>query len=203
MSGPPSSSDNYATTPGNMKKWDAVDLFCPHPLLKEGSRSKATTATSRDDSDLPRGLLSTTAFRSETQIHQPPQQFRSVVKALLQLCQQVRPQDIHRHATALCPIVSEIFRMYLRNELVLTMDELAQVRELGRTVVEHCREHEYARAAAGRSETGMSDWIPGRNIGTGSRAATGGANPQEHLARTTAVYTTERNGYASREIIHT
>ncbi|CAE6475387.1 unnamed protein product [Rhizoctonia solani] len=179
-----------------MHKWDGVDLFCPHPFLRKRSSSQATFATGKaDDSELPCGLLSTTAFRSFEPQNQPSaHQFRSLVLSLLRLWQQVRPQDVPRYAVTLRPIVSQILGMYLRNEFELNMDELVQIRELGRAVVKHCRTLDDVGAVAGRSiET---------DIGIGNRVAIGDVGFQISPMGAATVPATGRSGYASGGASH-
>ncbi|KDN42531.1 hypothetical protein RSAG8_06674, partial [Rhizoctonia solani AG-8 WAC10335] len=188
------SSENCFTI---MHKWDGVDLFCPHPFLRKRSSSQATSATGQaDDSELPCGLLSTTAFRSFEPQNQPSaHQFRSLVLSLLRLWQQVRPQDVPRYAVALRPIVSQVLGMYLRNEFELSMDELVQIRELGWTVVEHCRTLDDVGAVAGRSNE--------TDVRIGSRVAIGDAGSQRSPMGAATVPVTGRSGYTSDGASHT
>ncbi|KAJ1305712.1 hypothetical protein OPQ81_010447 [Rhizoctonia solani] len=197
------SSNNYVT----MRKWDRVDLLCPHPFLRERSSSKTTSVGQEEE---PRGgLLTTTAFRSPKSYAQPPPpQPRTLVVTLLRLWQQVGPQDIRRYAVALRPIVCQIFSMYLRNELELSGDELVRMRELGRTLVDYCRTVEYARTITSthngsRATDGVSDWLRGQHISIGTHVASGGANPRRGLVRAATVPVTlaERSGYSFHETV--
>ncbi|GAB1524074.1 hypothetical protein RhiTH_007226 [Rhizoctonia solani] len=193
QSGRVASSDGRATI---TQKWTTKDLLCPHPFLLERPLSRDTTAYGQQTDPGPDcGLLSTTAFRfSNNQVREQPRQdahqLRALVVSFLRIWRELRPQDVPRYAFVLRPIVSQIFRMYLRNELVLSMDELDQMRELGRSVIHHYRMRAYSRAIGEeRSETNaidrLADRLRGQHIGIGTRVVINGVNPREPLYSTT------------------
>ncbi|CAE6424545.1 unnamed protein product [Rhizoctonia solani] len=163
-----------------MQKLAAVDLFCPHPFLRQQSLSRVTSATGQTrTSELHCGLTSTTTFRSfGFQIHPSPQQLRSLIVSLLQFWQQVNPQDVSWYAVALRPVVCLILGMYLGNEFELDMSELIQIGELGRTVAEHCQSPGGVGVVAGS--------IHQVNVEAGSRVAIGtvgsGRSPMEEVS---------------------
>ncbi|KAL5631854.1 hypothetical protein ACGC1H_000030 [Rhizoctonia solani] len=172
-------------------KWAAVDLFCPHPFLREQSYSRVTSATSQTHtSELHCGLPSTTALRSFRSHTQPsPQQIRSLVVSLLQLWQQVKPQDVPRYAVALRPVVCLILGMYLGNEFELCMNELVQIRELGRTVAEHCQVLGGVGAVAGSNNQ--------VDVEVGSRMAIGNVGSRRSRMEAATVPVPGQSGYVS------
>ncbi|CEL54085.1 hypothetical protein RSOLAG1IB_06795 [Rhizoctonia solani AG-1 IB] len=202
MSGELVSSDRNATI---TQKWEVVDLFCPHPFLRERPASRERSVVREVDSESHYGLLSTTAFRhSNTPTQEAPQQLHGIVVSFLELWREIRPQDIPRYAVLLRPIVSQIYRMYLRGQLVLSAEELAQMRELGQAVIQHCPMRNHSRVATrGNSETRamdrLSDRLRGQHIGIGTRVAINGMNPRGSLTRETTNSTNEGGGHVANE----
>lgn len=140
----------------------------------------------------------------QPQPRRPAPEFRSQVITLLELWRDVPPSQYHLYAARLRPVMSTIFQMYLDRELELTHEELAEVRTLGRTILEHSR--------GPRTDLGQQAEVPrgvpraAAEVGIPVDAILGNLDQQTNLARSNAVRhrTTSRGGpgaYSTNESI--